>query len=96
MARAWRNSAGLLALLLMTSTRSASAAPWVSTGPVGGSARAFAVDPTNPAIIYAAAADSGGVYKTGDGGASWSAVNVGLPTQSGFPLRPSPRSRSTR
>ncbi len=78
--RAWPQLAGALALIL-TAAGAADAAPWVSTGPVGGSARAFAVDPSNPAIVYAATADSGGVYKTIDGGATWTAMSVGLPTE---------------
>jgi hypothetical protein len=85
MALARSRSVVVLAFVL-TITGSAGAAPWVSTGPVGGAARGFAVDPTNPLIVYAAAADAGGVYKTSDGGATWTAVNTGLPTQiGGFP-----------
>ncbi len=85
MAHACSRSIGALMMILVT-TSSASAAPWVSTGPYGGTARAFAVDPTNAAIVYAGTADSGGVYKTIDGGATWDAVNTGLPTDvSGMP-----------
>jgi photosystem II stability/assembly factor-like uncharacterized protein len=86
MALARSRSVVVLAFVL-TITGTAGAAPWVSTGPVGGAARGFAVDPTNPLIVYAAAADAGGVFKTSDGGATWTAVNTGLPTQiGGFPV----------
>jgi len=39
----------------------------------------LAVDPANPQIVYAGIANGlGGVFKTTDGGANWSAVNTGL------------------
>ncbi len=46
-------------------------------GPEGGLINSLAVDPTNSAIIYAAT-DSGGVFKSVDGGDSWNAANSGL------------------
>jgi photosystem II stability/assembly factor-like uncharacterized protein len=42
------------------------------------SVAALAVDPQNPGTLYAGG--DGGVFKTTDGGASWSAANSGLPT----------------
>ncbi len=39
--------------------------------------RSLAVDPTNPLIAYAAT-ELHGLYKTTDGGASWTAINQGL------------------
>jgi photosystem II stability/assembly factor-like uncharacterized protein len=50
---------------------------WTSLGPYGGYARALAIDPSNPAIVYVGT--SGGVFKSTDFGASWSAVSTGLP-----------------
>jgi len=46
---------------------------WSSIGPgnVGGRTRALVVDPTNPQVLYAAGV-SGGVWKSIDGGGSWS------------------------
>jgi photosystem II stability/assembly factor-like uncharacterized protein len=41
---------------------------------------ALAADPTNPDVIYAASSTVS-VYKTTDGGATWSAANRGLPGQ---------------
>ena len=38
---------------------------------------ALALDPTTPTTLYAGT-DGGGVFKTTDGGASWSPVNTGL------------------
>ncbi len=53
---------------------------WQFLGPgnVGGRTRALLIDPTNPLILYAGAV-SGGVWKTIDGGASWSGVGDWLP-----------------
>ena len=51
-------------------------------GPFGSSfitVNALVIDPANPSTIYAGiAAPSGGVYKTTNGGASWSAASNGL------------------
>ena len=53
--------------------------------PQGNSNFSLTIDPTNPATIYATVGcsfcgvASGGVYKTTDGAASWSAINSGLP-----------------
>jgi len=50
--------------------RVAAADVWApSTGPYGGQIQAVAVDPSNPATVYAVAI--GGVYKSTDGAASW-------------------------
>ncbi len=49
----------------------------VSTGLESSSAVALAIDPSTPAILYAATANRG-VFKTVDGGASWSPINEGL------------------
>jgi len=50
---------------------------WTSIGPDGGNAHALAIDPQNPNIVYAST--SGGVFKSVNGGANWSAANSGLP-----------------
>src|SRR5439155_444097 len=63
-----------LTLLLATPAR----AGWVSHGPEGGVTPALAVDATtNRSTVYAGPA-GGGVFKTTNGGGSWSAVNTGL------------------
>jgi photosystem II stability/assembly factor-like uncharacterized protein len=53
---------------------------WTPLGPgnVGGRTRALLIDPENADVMYAAAV-SGGVWKTVDGGASWSTVTDLLP-----------------
>src|SRR5205085_1552415 len=49
---------------------------WQSLGPgnVGGRTRALIIDPVTPNTMYAAGV-AGGVWKTTDGGASWSPLN---------------------
>ncbi|MFY9561421.1 MAG: YCF48-related protein [Terriglobales bacterium] len=58
-------------------------------GPAGGNIRTLAIDPSNPSVIYAGTAvfenyfehnkNGGGVFKTTDGGQSWTAASNGLP-----------------
>ena len=70
---------GLLALLMSLSqphTVSAGTNVWTSNGPEGGTIRALAIDPATPTTLYAGT--YGGVFKSTDGGGSWSAVNTGL------------------
>ena len=50
---------------------------WTSSGPGGGTVQALAIDPRNTATLYAGGVGSG-VFKSADGGRSWSAVNDGL------------------
>ena len=50
---------------------------WKQLGPDGGYVDAIAIDPVTPTTLYAGTA-YGGVFRSVDSGASWSAVNVGL------------------
>jgi large repetitive protein len=50
---------------------------WMSSGPDGGTINVIAPDPGSPRIAYAAT-DASGIFKTADGGVTWSAVNAGL------------------
>src|SRR5438477_3837645 len=84
-----------LTLLLATPAR----AGWVSHGPEGGVTPALAVDATtNRSTVYAGPS-GGGVFKTTNGGGSWSAVNTGLAASFVLALAvdatPSPTSPST-
>ena len=45
----------------------------------------LAIDPENSSTVYAATG-YGGVFKTTDGGAKWSAVNSGIPIDRGIPI----------
>src|SRR5439155_6614106 len=73
--------AGALAPLLAVPSR----ADWVTHGPPG-PVSVLAVDPTSPSTVYAVSSasdplsgkNSSGVFKTTNGGGSWSAVNNGL------------------
>jgi photosystem II stability/assembly factor-like uncharacterized protein len=52
-------------------------AVWSSNGPEGGNIRTLAIDPSNPDTLYAGTWGQG-VFKSTDGGASWSAASNGL------------------
>lgn len=49
---------------------------WTSHGLAGQAVSGLAIDPRNPATIYAGT--YGGVFKSTDGGAHWQAMNTGL------------------
>src|ERR1700755_1763734 len=53
--------------------------PWEFLGPgnIGGRTRALAFDPTNENVMYAGGV-SGGIWKSTDAGASWSAIGDAL------------------
>ena len=61
-------------MTLTASSVSAGVNTWTTNGPEGGSVRELAIDPVHPATLYAAAA-SGGLFKSTDGGGSWRAIN---------------------
>src|SRR6266481_3912910 len=63
-----------VAAMLLTA-QGAVATVWVSHGPESGPITAIAVAPTNPATIYAGAY---GVYRSTDGGATWSSASAGI------------------
>lgn len=48
---------------------------WTPLGPDGGAVTALAVDAFDPAVVYAGTAASG-VFKSGDGGATWTAAGL--------------------
>src|SRR5919198_996515 len=81
-ARRFGAAALLSALVSLAAVRGAQAGVnvWTTNGPEGGEVwgiLALAVDPQNPAIVYAGTS-SAGVFKSTDGGGTWSAVNTGL------------------
>lgn len=53
---------------------------WYSSGPEGGDVRVVVVDPHTPTTVYAVG--DGGVWKSWDGGTSWSPSNTGRATLS--------------
>src|SRR5436305_3719913 len=50
----------------------AAANPWTPVGPGGGVIESLAVDPGNPALVYAIAVDS--LYKSTDSGTTWTVL----------------------
>ena len=50
---------------------------WTSHGPEGGQITAIAVDPAHPTTVYAGTAFAG-VFRSDDGGKSWTIVSNGL------------------
>jgi photosystem II stability/assembly factor-like uncharacterized protein len=71
-----------LSLLLAGENRApvVRAGGWEQRGPNGGPVSQLAVDPSNPLVLYAAT-QTAGVFKSVDGGESWSQVSSGLPAQ---------------
>ncbi len=69
----------VLAILL---TAPAEAQPpsgrWTRVGPEGGVVAALAVAPSQPATIYAGLRNDGGVYRSTNGGLSWTFAGAGL------------------
>lgn len=62
---------------------------WVDTaGPTG--VVTFAMDPSNPDVIYTGSSPNGGVHKTLDGGATWTAATTGLGVPPVFSLAINP------
>jgi hypothetical protein len=66
---------------------------WTATGPEGGTIQALAIDPQNPATLYAAvrhnaSPESTDVYKSTDAGSSWRAVAIGLPDAGALAIDP--------
>jgi len=63
---------------------------WTSIGPFGGSIHSLAIDPQHPSTLYAGTPS--GIFKSMDGGTSWSSINSDIIVHS---LAIDPRSSST-
>ncbi len=72
----------ILALLFVST--SASAQLWNAIGPVGGYFKDFAIHPANNQIVFAGSDDSGGIWKSTDGGNSWELVTEEIPDMTGW------------
>jgi photosystem II stability/assembly factor-like uncharacterized protein len=68
----------LVGLAFTASTVSAGVNVWTTNGPTGGDILALAIDPSSPATVYAGTADGRGIFKSSNGGQSWSLINTGL------------------
>jgi len=69
----------LLTLLLLSRAIPVSAEEniWTSLGPEGGTINSLVIDPLTPTTLYAGT-DGGRVFKSTNGGESWSALNLGF------------------
>ena len=65
-----------LPLLLLAFTSPCAAASWQALGPQGGFVECVALDPQNPATVYAGVYTSG-VWKSADRGATWAPTGAG-------------------
>src|SRR5262249_58753337 len=57
--------------------RSVRADSWVNTGPEAGVVNCIGPSPSDASVVYVGIAN-GGVYRSADGGATWSPANTGL------------------
>lgn len=78
--RVWRVAT---CVLVLSGAGAAEAILWTSNGPVGGLVQALAVDPSDPATIFAGTS-GGGFFRSTDAGSSWSAVNTGIASPGSF------------
>ena len=87
---------GLLILWITSQagTVSAGTDAWTSNGPEGGRIYALALDPAAPTTLYAGTG-GGGVFKSTNGGAGWSAANTGLTNTNVLALALAPATPST-
>jgi photosystem II stability/assembly factor-like uncharacterized protein len=68
---------GLAAVALLATQPAAGAGTWTRIGPEGGAVCTLVSAPSRPAKIYAGLA-TGGVYRSGDGGVTWTFAGAGL------------------
>ncbi len=94
----WLGRLALVAVAVLTGTTWASVAraqgdTWISLGPEGGGIAAFAMDPVTPTTVYAGT--GGGLFKSVDGGRSWTASNTGLTSTTVYALAVDPVTPTT-
>src|SRR5580765_7821480 len=70
----------LAALVLLSRPLSAGGAEWTSQGLEGRTISSVVVDPSAPSRIYAAAG-ADGIYRSADGGTTWTRVDLGQPVE---------------
>ncbi len=78
-----KSASFLFSLLLIASS---SFGGWSSSGPTGGAVNMVVVAPSDPAVIWACS--SGGVFRSTDGGATWSNVSGPLTTVARIAVHP--------
>jgi photosystem II stability/assembly factor-like uncharacterized protein len=88
MAASWVRDTGRYAIRLVLigvtifGAMPAATGEWTPVGPEGGAVLTLSLEPSNSAAIYAGTCT--GVFKSPDGGVTWTAVNSGLPTPDCF------------
>ena len=75
--RKFANGILSITLILFLTAVTLAQGAWRNLGPGGGSVNALVIDPTDPMTLYAGTED-GGVFKSTNRGANWSAINNGL------------------
>jgi photosystem II stability/assembly factor-like uncharacterized protein len=65
-------------LLALAGAARAIAPPWTPLGPFGGTVAQLTADPAHSGTLYATTGN--GIYKTADGGVSWTSVYIGIPS----------------
>ena len=68
----------ILAALAAAAPAGAQESPWRPLGPYGGNVTALTADPARSGTVYAAT--EGGVFKTADGGGSWTSLYPPAPS----------------
>jgi photosystem II stability/assembly factor-like uncharacterized protein len=81
----------LLLSALAALPRPAAAVAWTAIGPAEGPAEVVRVAPSAPRSLYAASSDSGGIFRSTDGGAHWRDASGDLPDQRVLDLAVDPR-----
>ncbi len=74
-----------LALMLVPAYWLEAAGVWTASGPGGGNVSVLAVDPARPGVVYA---DAGGLFRSRDGGDSWSRLPLGASPVGAFAVLP--------
>ncbi len=72
-------SVSAVLIFLAAAVSTAQPGPWIARGPSGGSVYCLASDPATPSTLYAGTAH--GVYKSLDGGETWTLASAGLPDE---------------
>jgi hypothetical protein len=67
---------GLLAGIVASSIASAGLGRWTTSGPEGATVLSLAVDPADPAVVYAGTS-AGGVFRSADSAAHWHIAGLG-------------------
>lgn len=71
-------------LIFVLSALQSNSQTWQSLGPAGGYFKDFTFHPSNSQIVFAGSDDSGGIWKSTNGGQTWSLTTSSLPNFTGW------------